>query len=75
MTISDNFDFSNLSIAERVLLAERLLDSIHFSEDKNDLPIHQEHIQELEQRMIAEDSGKITFSPWSEVKKRLLAKK
>ncbi len=75
MTISENFDFSNLSIAERVLLAERLLDSIHFSEGEDNLPIHQEHIQELERRMVAEDNGKITFSPWSEVKERLFTKK
>lgn len=71
----ENFDFSSLSIAERVLLAERLWDSVSCSEDQNKLPVNQEHMEELERRMLAEDAGKITFSPWSEVKKRLLAKK
>ncbi len=71
----ENLDFSALSLAERVLLAEILWDSVASSEEQNKLPVPKEHAAEIEKRMLAEDSGDIKFSPWDEVKKRLLAPK
>jgi putative addiction module component (TIGR02574 family) len=71
----ENLDFSSLSLAERVLLAEKLWDSVACDEAQSKMPVPTEHEQELRQRMLAEDAGKIDFSPWSEAKKRLLEKK
>ncbi|CAN5142208.1 addiction module protein [soil metagenome] len=70
MTNSPNsFDFSELSVAERILLVQDLWDSIAAEPDA--FPLTQDQEEELERRVAAADRGELRFSPWQEVKKRL----
>jgi putative addiction module component (TIGR02574 family) len=64
------FDYSHLSTAERILLAEDLLDSVAAKQDAAPLTPAQE--EELRRRLAAADRGETTYSSWPEVKHRLL---
>jgi len=70
----DKFDFSGLSIAERILLVESLWDSIA-RDSQADIPLTQEQKHELTRRLAAEEAGEITYSSWQEAKRRLLSEK
>ncbi|MCC5644370.1 addiction module protein [Nostoc sp. CHAB 5824] len=63
------FDISELSIAERIQLAEDLWDSI--LEQQEELPLSSRQQQELDQRLENYKKNPTTGSSWKEVKKRL----
>ena len=63
------FDISELSIAERIQLAEDLWDSI--LEQQEELPLSSAQQQELEQRLENYEKNPTTGSSWEDVKKRL----
>jgi putative addiction module component (TIGR02574 family) len=67
---SHPFDFSHLSPAERILLAEDLWDSVTAEQDAPPLTPSQQ--EELQRRLAAADRGEMTYSPWPDVKHRLL---
>lgn len=64
----ENFDFSNLSLTERVMLAERLWDSIE--EHVKQKPLTEEQMNEVERRIQSYKAGEIETSSWDEVKSR-----
>ena len=63
------FDISELSIAERIQLAEDLWDSI--LEQEEELPLSQAQQQELERRLENYEKNPTHGSSWEDVKKRL----
>ena len=63
------FDISELSIAERIQLAEDLWDSI--LEQQEELPLSPAQQQELERRLENYEKNPTTGSSWEDVKKRL----
>jgi len=67
----NNFDFSNLSVGERIDLAQTLLDSVQgeISEPK----ISEAWQQEIEKRASEIASGTIKTVPWEDVKKELFS--
>jgi len=67
------FDFSHLSPAERILLAEDLWDSVTAEQDAP--PLTPEQQEELQRRLDAADRGETTYSSWQDVKRRLLQPK
>ncbi len=70
----NKFDFSGLSVAERILLVESLWDSI--ARDSNaELPLTEEQKQELDRRIAADDAGALESYSWPEVKRWLLTGK
>jgi putative addiction module component (TIGR02574 family) len=64
-------DFSQLSVAERLLLAQQLWDSIH--DQAGSLPFTQPQKQEWDRRRKAVASGKMPAPSQSEVKQLLLS--
>jgi putative addiction module component (TIGR02574 family) len=62
-------DISQLSVAERIQLAEDLWDSI--LEQQEQLPLSQAQQQELDQRLESYQKNPANSSSWEEVKKRL----
>ncbi|QSV54287.1 MAG: addiction module protein [Dolichospermum sp. UKL201] len=62
------FDISELSIAERIQLAEDLWDSI--LEQQEELPLSQAQQQELERRLENYEKNPTNGSSWEDVKKR-----
>jgi putative addiction module component (TIGR02574 family) len=67
------FDFSQLTPAERILLAEDLWDSVAAEQLAPPLTTAQQ--EELERRLVAADRGEMTYSSWQDVKGRLLQPK
>ena len=65
---TEPFDFSHLTHDERIDLAMALLGSV-----KETSGITKEQEAELEHRQKLMDAGQMPFSPWEEVKARLLA--
>jgi putative addiction module component (TIGR02574 family) len=63
------FDISELSIAERIQLAEDLWDSI--LEQQEELPLSQAQQQELDRRLENYKKNPTNGSSWEDVKKRL----
>ncbi|MEH1897921.1 MAG: addiction module protein [Nostoc sp.] len=63
------FDISELSIAERIQLAEDLWDSI--LEKQEELPLSSTQQQELDRRLENYKKNPTSGSSWEEVKKRL----
>ena len=70
-TISERFDFSQLNAAERLSLIGELWDSL--SEDEISIP--EWHKQELDRIQKLDDSGKLSYSTWDEVKMRIFSRK
>jgi putative addiction module component (TIGR02574 family) len=66
------FDYSRLSVAERILLVQEIWDSL--VPDAEQVGISNEQKQELARRWKAFQSGEMAASPWPEVKRRLLHK-
>lgn len=69
MTGSKPFDYSHLSVAERILLAQQLWDSVHAHADE--IPVTDAQRREIDRRWAAHEAGELTGSPWPEVRKRL----
>ena len=65
-----DIDFSKLSPAERLLLAQELWDKAH--EETATLPMPAEQRAEIERRLAAVNAGAMPVHPWEEVKQRLL---
>ena len=65
----NNFDFSNLSVGERIELAQTLLDSVQveISEPK----ISKEWQQEIEKRASEIASGAVKAIHWNDAKKTM----
>ncbi len=61
-----DFDFSNLSVPERIQLAEDLWDSV--AAETRDLPLTEAEIQELERRLDEMDRNPDRLIPWEEVR-------
>ena len=61
---------NELSISERILLAEQLWDSV-IAEDK-DIEIPETQITELDKRLASYNRNKDIGSPWIDVKNRIL---
>jgi putative addiction module component (TIGR02574 family) len=70
----DKFDFSGLSVAERILLVESLWDSIA-QDAQAELPLTQAQKEELDRRLAAEAAGELEHYSWPEVKRWLLTGK
>jgi putative addiction module component (TIGR02574 family) len=62
-------EISQLSIAERIQLAEDLWDSIQ--DGQNEIPIANEQIQELDRRLDRYRQDQTSGSSWESVKQRL----
>ena len=56
-----------LSPAERILLVEKVWDSL----DRGDIPIPESHIAETRRRLEAIRRGESTLSSWEDVRKRI----
>lgn len=67
------FDFSHLSPAERILLAEDLWDSVTAKADAP--PLSQAQEEELRHRLAAADRGETSYSSWLDIKRRLIQPK
>jgi len=67
---TSSLDFSRLSVAERILLAQQLWDSVH-SQAKS-LPLTDAQKEELDRRWKAFEAGEMPASSWFEVKRQLL---
>jgi putative addiction module component (TIGR02574 family) len=65
-----DFDFSVLSAAERIALAEQLLDSVQGQAEAPRLTIEQQ--AEIQRRMDAVDNGTMPLVAWEEVKHEML---
>ena len=65
----EQFNFAHLSVAERILLAEALWDSVHDSVEKT--PFTEAQKQELDRRVALDEAGLMPSAPWEEVRKRL----
>ena len=63
----DKFDFSHLSVDERLSLIEALCDSL----SPEDVTLTKEQCDELDSRQAAMDAGILKTSSWEEVKQRL----
>lgn len=61
----------DLSIAERILMIEKIWDSI----DHNDIPLPEAHQQELDRRLDRYEREETTFVSWNDIKKELNAAK
>jgi putative addiction module component (TIGR02574 family) len=72
MTMSKPFDFSHLTSAERICLAQKLLESVR--------PRSQDHCfreverREIERRWSAFESGRMTAAPWEDVRQRAFSR-
>ena len=60
-----------LSTAERILLVQDIWDSLANSPEE--VPVPPAHLEELDRRLDAEARGEMTFSSWTDVKKRILS--
>jgi putative addiction module component (TIGR02574 family) len=69
MTTSKHFDFSHLTIAERIRLAQELLESV--CPRTEDHPLSDAERREIQRRWEAFESGRMTAAPWDEVRKRV----
>jgi len=56
-----------LSVAERILMIEKIWDSI----DHNKLAVPDTHKQELDRRLDRYNRGETTFVSWDDIKKEL----
>ena len=71
MTDPKPFDYSHLSVSERILLAQELWDSVYHSA-AHEIPLTAAQTQEIHRRWEAHQAGEMTGSTWDEVKRRLL---
>jgi putative addiction module component (TIGR02574 family) len=67
-TIKD-FDFSQLSPSERIMLAETLWESVH--DDVQAATLTDEQVAELDRRLAELQSGKVQGIPWETFRETL----
>ena len=60
-----------LSVAERILMIEKIWDSI----DHTTIPLSAAHEQELDRRLSRYENGETTFVTWQDIKNELNAAK
>ncbi|NBX02952.1 MAG: addiction module protein [Alphaproteobacteria bacterium] len=65
------FDFSHLSVAERIDLVDLLWDSIAHDASPENFPLTALQKQELDSRLRAYDAGEMQGSSWEDVKQRV----
>jgi putative addiction module component (TIGR02574 family) len=70
--MSRTFDFSNLSIAERLQLVEDLWDSIVAEAPDEAFPMTPELAAEIDRRLAEHEADPSTAIPWDEVRARVL---
>jgi putative addiction module component (TIGR02574 family) len=70
---TQDFDFTQLSVDERTLLAHRLWESVQHEVEA--MPLSAEQRAEVERRVADADAGRMTFVPWEAVKLRLKNRK
>ena len=73
MAKNQHFDFSNLSPAERLQLAQDLWDSVDPSAGVETLPLTESQRQELDHRLTDLESNPNDGSSWAEVKSRVIS--
>lgn len=66
---TDFFDFERLSVAERLVLVERIWESIE--RDRHSSPLTDEQREELDRRLAAYESSGDPGITWEEVEARL----
>jgi putative addiction module component (TIGR02574 family) len=69
MTTGNQFNFSHLTIAERIRLAQDLLESVY--PRTQDLPLSDAERREIDRRWKAFEEGRMAAAPWDEVRKRV----
>jgi putative addiction module component (TIGR02574 family) len=57
----------DMSVAERILMIEKIWDSI----DPADIPLSTAHEQELDRRLSRYEKGETSFVTWNDIKKEL----
>ena len=72
MAKNSQFDFSDLTPAERLQLAQDLWDSVDSAAGIDVLPLTEEQRAELDRRLADLESNPSDGSPWSEVRKRVI---
>lgn len=70
-----NFDFTRLTLAERLELVEELWDSIAIDTDSQALPLSTSEIALLDERLADLERHPDAGRPWSEVRAEILAKR
>jgi len=65
----DEFDFSQLSVDERILLAQELWESVHDEAQAKPIPADQR--AELDRRLAELESGEVQGIPWEAVRRQL----
>lgn len=65
------FDYSRLSAAERISLAQELWASVSEQEIAELCPLTPEQVAEIERRCTAVDSGQVQCIPWDEALRQL----
>lgn len=65
----DSFDVSQLNVDERISLIGKLWDSVE--EEIENIPLTDEQMEEINNRIKAYESGEMKTSSWEDVKKRL----
>ena len=66
-------NIQKLSVSERIILAEKLWDSVLENESEIQITPNQE--AELDKRLLAYSQDKNVGSPWQEVKNRIISTK
>jgi putative addiction module component (TIGR02574 family) len=66
---SKPIDYSHLSVAERILLAQELWESVHEYAQQN--PLTDAERKEINRRWAAYQAAESKAAPWPEVKQRL----
>jgi putative addiction module component (TIGR02574 family) len=61
----------DMSVAERILMIEKIWDSI----DHTHIPLPPAHEQELDRRLTRYENGQTTFVSWDDIKNELKAAK
>jgi len=67
-----SLDFSGLSVAERILLAQQLWESVHSQAESE--PLSDAQKSELDRRWKAFEAGEMPAANWFEVKQQLLSR-
>ena len=73
MPVITSSQISKLSVAERILLAEKLWESI--PENSMDLDLSADQKKEIDQRLDSLKNGTVTTASWSDVRKNLHARR
>jgi putative addiction module component (TIGR02574 family) len=70
MTMSTVSEFQNLSVEQRLQLIETIWESL--VQEGRDIPVPDEHIEEIDRRLDDLELNPDDSSPWEEVRGRIL---